>query len=119
MHCLLIQRIFRDPPVGVAGLPMEYVSSGDWRKNQGLKMSKEDQKRNAKLSKAKREAAAAGVKLDKKALGIRGKKTKKHVAIDHANAVYQLELKAKDDDIADAICVGLAYFNHVPIATGN
>jgi hypothetical protein len=88
-----------------------YLDSSEWRSNLGLKMSKEQKKLNAKLSKAKREAAAFGVKLDKKAVGVKGKTTSKHLAVAHANEAYGLKLLQKDNDQADAICLGLAFCN--------
>lgn len=86
-----------------------YLSSSTWRQALGLVMSKEDKKNNAKLSKAKRAAAAAGIKLDKKTLGVKGKITKKHVALNYVNAAHGLKLKVKDNDAADAICLCDAY----------
>jgi hypothetical protein len=88
-----------------------YLDSSEWRRNLGLVLTKEQKKANATLAKAKREAAAHGQKLDKKKLGIKGKTTKKHVAINWANAKFNLDLKAKDDDIADALCIGCAFLN--------
>lgn len=92
-----------------------YLNSdgGDgWRTNLGLKLTKEQKKANAKLSKEKRECEVAGVKLDKKKLGIRGKVNKKHLAVAFANEQYDLKLKQKDNNEADAICLGVAFFNH-------
>lgn len=88
-----------------------YLDSSEWRHNLGLRMSKEQKRSNAKLSKAKRTAATSRVALDKKVLGIRGKISAKHLSVAHANEVYGLKLKMKDNDVADAICLGLAYCN--------
>jgi hypothetical protein len=92
--------------------PVTYLDSSGWRHNLGLVMTKEQKKANAKLRKAMRDAKAKGEKVDKKALGIKGLTTPKHVAIAHANTTFGLNLKVKDNDAADAICLGLAYFNH-------
>ncbi len=81
-----------------------------WRTHLGLKLSKEEKKANAKLSKAKREAEENGTKLDKKKLGIAGKKTKKHLALDWVRTHYKPQLKVKDNNESDAICVGAAFF---------
>lgn len=89
-----------------------------WRTNLGLKMSKEQKRANAKLSKAKRAAEEMHTKLDKSALGIRGKVTKKHLAVAHANTTFNLHLKMKDNNEADAICLGLAFLNHATPCTG-
>lgn len=92
-----------------------YLNSdgGDgWRTCIGLVLSKEQKKANAKLSKAKREAEAFGVKLDKKKLGVKGKTNKKHLAVQRANDEYNLKLLQKDNNEADAIGLGLAFFNN-------
>jgi hypothetical protein len=83
-----------------------------WRTNIGLTLSKEQKRANARLSKAKRESEAAGVKLDKKKLGVKGKTNKKHLAVERANAEFGLKLKQKDNNEADALCLGLAFFNN-------
>lgn len=93
-----------------AGNDLFYVDSSEWRKVTGSVMDKGSKKANAKLSAAKRKAAAKGTKLDRKALGIKGKVTKKHVAIARANELFSLSLKVKDNDKADAILEGLSFF---------
>lgn len=107
-----------------------YVNTNDWRSNLGIWLSKEQKKSNQKLSKAK-----SGLKADlgraptpselatlKKGLGIRGKFNKKHAAIDYINGRADLGigkvLKKKDNDAAEAICIGLAYLNDVPHCDG-
>lgn len=95
-----------------------YINSSGWRKTLQVGLSKEDKKKNSKLATAKRKAAKNGVKLDRKALGIKGRVTKKHVAIRWANEQYGLALKVKDDDVADAICLGCSYFAGVPHCDG-
>lgn len=95
-----------------------YLSSSVWRQSLQLSLSKEQKKANAKLSKAKKEAEASGKKLDKVKLGVRGKVGKKHLAINYANTRFDLRLKVKDDDIADAICLGLAAFNNPQVCDG-
>lgn len=99
-------------------LKVVYISSSGWRSNLGLSMSKDDKKNNARLSKAKRAAADTGTKLDKKALGVRGRVKQKHLAIRYVNENFGLSLKVKDNDIADAICLGTAYFNNASLCDG-
>ena len=89
-----------------------YLDSSQWRSNLGLKMTKEQKKANAKLSKAKRQAVETGISLDKKKIGVKGRLTPKHLSVDNANLQYGLKLKMKDNDAADAINLGLAYFNN-------
>ena len=83
-----------------------YVNTSDWRKVIGGNLTKADKAMNIKVRKLKK----AGNKEALKALGVRGKVTKKHVAIRYVNATFGLDLKMKDNDIADAICQGTAYF---------
>lgn len=97
---------------------IKYVDSMAWRKALQLKMDKVQKKNNAKLSKAKREAKKVGKILDKKALGIRGKVTVKHLSVQHVNEKFGLELKVKDNDMADAISLGSAYIAGAAICTG-
>jgi hypothetical protein len=88
---------------------MLYMDTSEWRSIVGLWATKEDKKANAKLSKAKKAAADAGQKLDKKVLGIKGKVNKKHLAVRMVNEKYGKNLKQKDNDEADAILMGQAY----------
>lgn len=99
-------------------LPLKYINTSDWRKTLGIIMPKEYKKLNAKLSRETRKAKDKGTKLDKKALGIRGKKTVKHLAIEWANSTYNLQLKMKDNDQADAIALLTAYLRGAPICNG-
>jgi hypothetical protein len=41
---------------------------------------------------------------------VKGKVTTKHLAVRLVNSVYGLGLKQKDNNDADAICLGLAFF---------
>lgn len=91
------------------GIPIVYLDSSAWRSALKLTMTKDQKKANAALSKAKKAAAADGIKVDKKALGVAGKVTKKHVALLAMNERFGLDLKMKDDDIADALCLGCAF----------
>lgn len=100
------------------GVKVVYIDTREWRSVLGCVLSKDQKKTNARLSKAKREAEAMGLKVDKKDLGIKGKVTKKHVAINWANENFKLSLKAKDDDIADALCLGTAYLRGATLSNG-
>jgi Holliday junction resolvasome RuvABC endonuclease subunit len=87
-----------------------YFDTSHWRSVLGIWMTKEQKKINAKINKAKRESGDSGARAMKKKLGVKGKTNKKHIAIAHVNQVFNLKLKVKDNDAADAICLGLAYF---------
>ena len=114
LHCQVLDGIVSllSPP------SVYYISSSAWRSTLGLQMSKEDKKNNSKLSKAKRLAASSGKTLDKASLGIRGKINKKHLAVRYVNAQFGLKFKMKDNDIADAICLGTAYLSGASICDG-
>lgn len=70
-----------------------YLASSEWRNIIGLRLSK-DQKNHNKLVKIKKE---------------KNKITTKHLAVLKANELYNLNLKLKDNDLADAILLGTAY----------
>jgi Holliday junction resolvasome RuvABC endonuclease subunit len=72
-----------------------YISSSEWRKTLNLRLSEEDKKRN-------KDVKAGKIK--------RGKINKKHLSVRLANAEFNLELRMKDNDIADAINEGYSYF---------
>ena len=95
-----------------------FVSSSIWRRQLGAVLSKEDKKQNAQLSKAKSQAKRSKKKLDKKALGINKKLNKKDAALRFVNSEYGFSLRTKDDDIADAICEGLAIIRGAPVCDG-
>jgi hypothetical protein len=115
MHYALIDEFTKEPSTQ----KVVYVSSSTWRASLSLRLSKTDKKNNLLLSKATKAAEKAGKAVDKKTLGIRGKINKKHIAIRYVNLVYpELQLKAKDDDLADAICQGLSYLRGAEICDG-
>lgn len=91
---------------------VEYVNTSDWRKTVGTLLTKDDKKQNAKLSKGLRSGKS------KKEIGIKGKVNKKHVAIRFVNDTFGMSLLKKDDDIADAICQGLAWLMGVEPCDG-
>lgn len=115
LHCLFLQRLQR---LGYSSDRVKYVSTGVWRRAVGIELTKEQKRQNARLSKAKRAAKIRGEKLDKKALGIAGKVSKKHVAVAWANEHFGLSLKQKDNDIADAIGIGVAFTQGAPVCDG-
>jgi hypothetical protein len=97
---------------------IKYVNSSEWRKVLGMLLSKEDKKNNQLLNKAKRNAKNSGLDLDKSKLGIKGKVTKKHLSVRYVNGKFGLALKIKDNDIADAICLGTAYISGANVCDG-
>lgn len=95
-----------------------YVNTSDWRRKMDVHLTPADKRQNARLSRNKRKAAERGTKLDKKALGIKGRVTIKHVSVRVCNEIFGLGLCAKDDDIADAMLLGAAYLRGVPVCEG-
>lgn len=79
-----------------------YLDSSEWRRALQQRLSKEDRKNNAKVAKAKKTADPLAAK---KALGVSGKITHKHLSVAWVNANFQLQLKLKDNDVADAVCL--------------
>lgn len=115
-HALLLQLLQVWAAQG--GKSVVYLNTSDWRRTLKVQLSPEDKKQNAKLSKAKRHAIATGEKLDRKALGIRGKVNRKHVAVRVANERFGLSLKQRDNDIADALLLGMAFIEGAPHCDG-
>lgn len=103
LHCKFVESLDNEQ------ISVYYINSSTWRKILGQGLSAEDRKNNSKLSRAKSNAKQAGKKLDKKALGIKGRIGKKHISVRWVNDNFGLDLKMKDNDIADAICLGKAY----------
>jgi hypothetical protein len=99
--------------VGICDPQVVYLSSSTWRRALSLEMSAEDRKNNAKLSRARSKSKRTGETLSqvKVEMGIRGKINKKHLAVRYVNETYKLNLKMKDNDTADAICLGAAYLS--------
>ena len=91
-----------------------YVSSSAWRSTLNLRLTSGDKKQNSVLRKAKKQQE----KIDKKQLGIKGKITKKHLALRFVLEHHGLAFKMKDNDIADAICLGHAYLQGAPVCDG-
>lgn len=68
---------------------VKYIDTSRWRSIISLRLTKEQKKHN-KLVKEKK---------------ARGKITTKHLAVTWANTKFDLKLKLKDNDIADACCM--------------
>lgn len=70
-----------------------YLDPSEWRSILEVRLSKEDKKNNRDVSKKKK----------------RGRITKKHLAVRQANAIFNLNLKMKDNNRADALLLGWAF----------
>lgn len=83
-----------------------YLMTGEWRGLVSARMTKEELTRNKIVKKQH----ATGNKVAKDESGKRiGKISKKHVNIRRANEIFNLNLKKKNEDEADAILLGVAY----------
>lgn len=111
LHLALLQRLRQYLP----DIPVGYIRTSTWRKVVGSLLSKDDKKKNAALARAKR-LGTEEEKAAKKRLGIRGKTTKKHVAVRYVNQTYHIHLKAGEHDAAEAIAIGDARLRGTPFS---
>jgi hypothetical protein len=82
--------------------PVVYMDTSEWRRIVELRLSSGDKKNNRDVSSGKK----------------RGRVTTKHLAVRMVNERYDLKLKVKDNDQADAVLLGLAYsLRHTPQET--
>jgi Holliday junction resolvasome RuvABC endonuclease subunit len=93
------------------GIKNVYLQTGEWRKQVGSYMNNDEKKRNKEITRYKEEH---GTKLARdKSNKVIGKITKKHVSIRRANEIFgsyfKTPLRKKDEDAADALCIGMAY----------
>lgn len=72
---------------------IKYIDVSEWRSRIGLYLSKEDSIHNKLVSKGE----------------IRGRVTKKHLAVRYVNSKFNKNFKVKDNDLCDAICMGVAF----------
>lgn len=72
---------------------IKYMDVSEWRSSIGLYLTKEDSKHNKLVSKGQ----------------IRGRITKKHLAVRYVNEQFDKTFKVKDNDLCDAICMGIAF----------
>ncbi len=113
IHCLLLNKIINS----CEKRTVKYINTSDWRKILGIHMTKVDRAKNVKVKRLKRIGSAAA-KATLKEEGLRGKITKKHLAIRWANEMFGLELRPKDDDIADALALGTSAYMGVSYCDG-
>ena len=72
---------------------VQYVNPSDWRSNIGMVLSPDDVLNNKLVSKGKK----------------RGRITKKHLAVRYVKERFNIDLLMKQNDIADAICIGYSH----------
>jgi hypothetical protein len=82
-----------------------YMDTAEWRKLCEIKLSKIEKKHNQMISKEKKKGNKV-VKVNGKRVG---RLTKKHLAVNKVNELFNLKLKLKQNDEAEAILINLAY----------
>lgn len=92
LHCLILQKYQKRVDSDTKVPSIFYVDTSKWRSSLSIRLTKEQRKHNKSVKDGKS----------------RGKITSKHLAVAWANSKFDLKLKLKDNDIADAIC--LAFF---------
>lgn len=85
----------------------KYYMTGEWRNIVGAKMTSAELKKNAQSRKIKLKTGAKLARDENNK--IIGKVTKKHVNVRKANEIFNLDLKVKDNDLADALLLLKAY----------
>ncbi len=113
LHCLILEYLWTN----FIHEDVVYVNTSDWRKILGIHMTKVDKAQNVKVKRLKRINTAESKAILKEA-GLRGKMTKKHLAIRWANETYGLQLRPKDDDIADALALATSVYMGVRYCDG-
>lgn len=130
IHCELNRILF----VAHSDLKVLYVNTSDWRKTLKLSVAEtrkaakpflkqlanmkaglvleQDRKKKAELKKEIQEFTKT---LKKKC--IHGKIDKKSISVAYVNANFGLDFKKGDNDISDAICLGVAYLKGAPVLT--
>lgn len=88
-------------------IPVRYFMTGEWRFLIGAKMTKEERERNKKIRQEKTKGNTVVKNDDGKRIG---KISKKHVNVRLANEIFGLSLKIGENDKADAILMGQAFF---------
>jgi hypothetical protein len=104
----LVAKLIKD-----TGIKSVYMQTGVWRKEASSYMNSEEKLHNKEVAKYKKQN---NTKIARDIKGKRiGKITKKHVAIRRANEVFgkyfDKPLRKKDEDLADSLCISLAYHN--------
>jgi len=103
LHCILLKSFCNLN----SDKKIEYVSTSQWRKKLNLKLTKEQRKQNKFVLEQHRSGQKNVLQNGHRI----GKVTSKHLAIQYVNSKFNLNLKQKYNDIADAICIGLSVFN--------
>ena len=85
----------------------QYYYPGQWRKILGISLSKDDKVVNKEVRKQHQQGKKVAKGQDGKRIGMVGKK---HLCIRKVNEIFELDLTMKNNDQADAIALGTAYW---------
>lgn len=99
-----------------------YISTGIWKQALGIKKPESAKQNDELLKKAKlafKTKLFPTLNAAKAHYGIRGKWNKKMAAVDYVNQRYGLKWKLKDNDRAEAVCLGIAYSVGAQLCDGN
>lgn len=121
IHLAILSYIYaRSQQTGLPKLEnVVYLSTTTWRSAIGLYLSEDDKKNNKKLKEIKKMSKDAKKRNElKKQFGVTGAKTPKHVAVRYANEKYGLSLLEGQNDEAEALCLGDAFFAGAKPCTG-
>jgi hypothetical protein len=83
---------------------VHYIDTREWRNLLNLKVSRDQKSANRRIRKHNKEA-----KINKELKRLTGITNQKKLAIQFAEDMFDITMRAKDNDIADAICIGYAY----------
>lgn len=90
LHFAVLEKLLGGSLVPMAAIEgIKYIDSSAWRRIVGVRLSPEDKKSNKAKSAPK--------------------VTLKHVSVRYCNSTYHLELRLKDNNAADAICLGTSF----------
>ncbi len=86
-----------------------YLDVSAWRKTLNLRLNTEQKKLNRLAKQASNQGKI--FKVNGKRVG---KTTKKHLAVNYINERFDLKLKLKDNNVADSLCLAVAYLTTNP-----
>ncbi len=101
IHCFMAMYITKKK------IKTHYFRTEEWRRICGCVMNKEEKKQNVEVRKQRKKKIKVAKDSEGKRIGLIGKK---HVNVRRANELFNLNLILKDEDRADAVLLGYAYF---------
>ncbi len=101
IHCFVAMYVAKTK------IPTTYYRSGEWCKLCNCVMNDEEKRQNASVRKQRKKGVKVAKNTEGKRIGIVGKK---HVNVRRANEIFNKELKLKDEDQADSLLLGYAYY---------